>query len=187
MVRVVRGHEMVKKNSLYEQRRRFYVPLNLSRLQQGPSEPNEEVSLSPNILLNLWANELLPKITKGEAKAMPIKRSQRVDLSVQGGEHIDSRDGEFMKAITTPPAPPAKRGRPRKVVQETLDQLHQCQSSPRRIRRRGRGQVVVMTLKLMMKRKKRNTVSCRRLGADASTRGDQVFVKVRISRSRGAS
>ena len=115
---------------------------------------------------------------------MPIKRSQRVDLSVQGGEHIDSRDGEFMKAITTPPA---KRGRPRKVVQETLDQLHQCQSSPRRIRRRGRGQVVAMTLKPMMKRKKRNTVSCRRLGADASTRGDQVFVKVRISRSRGAS
>lgn len=56
---------------------------------------------------------------------MPVKRSQKTDLSVQDGEHVDSRDGGSLKAITTPATPaaaPAKRGRPRKVVQETLDQ-----------------------------------------------------------------
>ena len=56
-------------------------------------------------------------------KASPVKRSQKADLSVQDGEHIiDSRDGGSLKAIITPAAAPAKRGRPRKVVQETLDQ-----------------------------------------------------------------
>ena len=40
--------------NLYEQRRGCYVPLDLSMFAVGPSKPNE-VSLSPNILLNFMS------------------------------------------------------------------------------------------------------------------------------------
>ena len=64
----------------------------------------------------------------GKAKALPVKRGRKAELSVEDEErHVDSTDGDqeaegSLKVIVTPVAAPVKRGRPRKVVQETLDQ-----------------------------------------------------------------
>ena len=52
---------------------------------------------------------------------MPVKRSQKADKSVEGEEqHLDQGAEGSLKVTTTPAA--AKRGRPRKVVQESLDE-----------------------------------------------------------------
>ena len=56
-------------------------------------------------------------------KALPVKRSQKAEPPVQDGEHVESKDGGSLKAITTAAATPAKQGRQRKakVVQETFN------------------------------------------------------------------
>lgn len=66
-------------------------------------------------------------IEEPKGKAKSVKQGQQADLSVEGEEqHVDSRDGnqgsEGSLKTTTTPAAPVKRGRPRKVIQETLDQ-----------------------------------------------------------------
>jgi hypothetical protein len=56
-------------------------------------------------------------------KTLPVKRSQKAELSAQDGKHVDSKDGGSLKTITTPAATPAKWGRQRKakIVHKTLD------------------------------------------------------------------
>ena len=81
----------------------------------GPSESAVSHSQKHSMSLRTIAHTK----KKVKTKALPVKQSQKADLSVQDGEHVDSKDGGSLKSIATPAT--AKRGRPRKVVQETLD------------------------------------------------------------------
>ena len=70
------------------------------------------------------------KNQKGKAKALPVKRSQKAYLPVEGGELVDSRDDGSLKVTTTMVAAPEIRGWPRKVDQESLDQDSEESTSP---------------------------------------------------------
>ena len=61
---------------------------------------------------------------KANAKGLPAKLGQKVDLSAEDEEqHAESSGGDqTAEAATIPTAAPAKRSRSRKAVQETLDQ-----------------------------------------------------------------
>ena len=59
----------------------------------------------------------------GEGIASQTEPKSRSVSSSRGTSYdIDWRSGGSLKAKTTPAGAPAKRGRPRKVVQEALDQ-----------------------------------------------------------------
>ena len=141
-----------------------------------------------------------------KAKALPVKRIQKADLSAQDGEHVDSKDGGSLKATATPAT--ARRGRPRKVVQETLDQEESTPppvpvipKSTKKKRTTPSG-VNDSTTKVRGTRKavaavqnsgnddegkdKENTVSGDVEDWD-QTQPQGVAVKVRVSRSRGAT
>ena len=133
---------------------------------------------------------------------MPVKRSQKADQSVQNVEHVDS------KAIATPGT--AKRGRPRKVVRETLDQeestpppvpvIPKASTKKKRTAANGSND---STTKVRGTRKavavvqnsgdddeekdKENTVSGDVEDWEQQTQAQGVAVKVRVSRSRGAA
>ena len=135
-------------------------------------------------------------------KALTVKRGQKADLSVQD---VDSKDDGSLKAITTPATAPAKRGRPRKVAQETLDQEESTPPVPviaKASTKKKRTTPNTSNVKVRGTRKavaavpnsgendeekdKENTVS-----GDVEdweqTQAQGVAVKVRVSRSRGAA
>jgi hypothetical protein len=172
----------------------------------GPSEPNKEaVSLSPKHSPEFYdLTNYRTKNQKVKAKASPVKRSQKADPSIQDGEHVDSRDGGSLKAIATPGT--AKRGRPRKVVQETLDQeestppvpvIAKASTKKKRTTPSGSNDSKVRGTRKAVaaiqnsgdddeEKDKENTVS-----GDVEdweqTQAQGVTVKVRVSRSRGAA
>ena len=140
---------------------------------------------------------------------MPVKRSQKADLSVQDEDH--PKDGGSLKAITTPVTPaaaPAKRGRPRKVVQETLDKeesippvpvIAKASAKKKRTTPSGSNDSKVRGTRKAVaaiqnsadddeeKDKENNTVSGDVLEDWEQTQAQGVAVKVRVSRSRGTA
>ena len=147
---------------------------------------------------------LRTKKPKEKRKASPVKRSQKVDQSVQGGERVDSKDGGSLKAIATPAT--VKRGRPRKVVQEKLDQeesipppvpvIAKASAKKRTPSGSNDSTKVRGTRKAVAavqnsggddeEKDKENTMSGDVEDRD-QTQAQGVAVKVRVSRSRGAA
>ena len=139
---------------------------------------------------------------------MPVKRSQKAEPSVQDGEHVDSKGGGSLKAITTPAATLAKRGRQRKakVVHETLDKeestppvpvIAKASTKKKKTTPSGSNDSKVRGTRKAVaavqntgnddeEKDKENTVS-----GDVEdweqTQAQGVTVKVRVSRSRGAA
>ena len=171
----------------------------------GPSE--SAVSLSARHSLEFYElTNYRTKKPKVKAKALAVKRSQKADPSVRDGEHVDLKDGRSLKATSTPGT--AKRGRPRKVVQETLDQEESTpppvpvipkastkkrttpsgsNDSSTKVRGNRKAVAAVQNSSNDEEKDKENTVSGDVEDWDQQTQAQGVAVKVRVSRTRGAA
>ena len=125
-------------------------------------------------------------------------------MLVQEGGHVDSKDDRSLKATTTPAA---KRGRPRKVVQEILDQdestppvpvIAKASAKKKRTTPIGSNDSRVRVTRKAVaavqnsvdddeEKDKENTTVSGDVEDWEQTQAQGVTVKVRVSRTRGAA